>query len=214
MNFYEVPEDRSSEDIKLQQGDILSPVPFVGFSLTEAIIIPPNSEEHKIVDFSASEELENNSRILANIESHIGIVLNQTCDLIQHEGKGKPILVARVVAPCEERIPAFNTENVKKVVGVIKNLKNPGHYPNIFYLPEHNDEPLRLPKAIVDLLEVACFSPKVLEALSRLVKLQLSPEALTALQERLSYCFGRFAVPDHLYFSEGEWTHICQELKK
>jgi hypothetical protein len=103
---------------------------------------------------------------------------------------------------------------LKQRVGAIKELANPGRQPSIFYLPEYEGANFDMPKCVVDLLEVASFPPSQLDALSSLIQLRLSRDALQSLQERIAYCFGRFGAPDHLYFNEEEWDFETERLAR
>lgn len=209
MNFYETLLEESEG--RLQQGDILHPVPFVGFSLKEAVILAPDKDQPSIIDLTQNTDLQDGAQLLAGISTSVGVVLNQSCDLSDHPGRGKPILVARVL-PSEQRVKNLKPDNtVKKNVSAIKALANPGKSPSIFYLPEYKGDDFQIPKCVVDLLEATSFPPSDLTSLSSLVRLRLSQVALQAFQERLAYCFGRFGAPDHLYMNQEEQEHEIEQ---
>lgn len=210
MNFYET--STLEEEWSLQQGDVLHPVPFTIFSLTDAEVLGPDADELRMVDLTQTTDLEAGTRVLASVGMSFGIVLNQSCDL--GPGRGKPILIARVVSAAERIGMLKPDHSVSRRTKDIEQLANPGKKPSLFYLPEHRGVEPKMDKCVADLLEVASFPPANLAALSSLVKLRLSPPALQALQERLSYCFGRFGAPDHLYMNEEEWEHKEQQARK
>ena len=213
MNFYEASTLEESER-KLRQGDILYPVPFVGFSITEAIVLTPDAEEPITVNLTEITELQAETQLLTSVGISHGMVLNQSCDLSDQPGRGKPILIARVL-PSEERVRDLQPESaLKKRVGAIKALANPGKSPSVFYLPEHEGADFHMPKCVVDLLEVTSFPPSQFDPLSSLIRLRLSHAALQSLQERLAYCFGRFGAPDQLFFNEEEWEYETERLAR
>jgi len=212
MNFYEASVLEEGER-KLQQGDILYPVPFVGFSATEAVVLTPDAEEPDIVDLTQSTDFPAETQLTVNVGMSNGIVLNQSCDLSDQPGRGRPILIARVLLPEERRIKVSPSNPVKKNVDNIRELANPGKRPSVFYLPEHESTGFKMPKSVADLLEVTSFPPRNLAALSRLIRLRLSHVALQAFQERLTYCFGRFGAPDHLYLNEREREYEEQQAR-
>ena len=213
MSFYRVPS--AEDEPGLRQGDILSPVPFVGFSLTDAHVVRAEGGAYGTQDLSQGGQLPAGTRLLVSAESCTGMVLNQSCDLSTEPGRRKPVLVARVV-PCAERIAGFPQDDqggvpLKKMVGMIRALANPGRTPSLFYLPAYAAAGFELQRSVVDLLEVACFPPGGLVALAGLRRLRLVPAALQALQERVAYCFGRFGAPDDLYYSQEEWAFVQEQ---
>ncbi len=210
MNFYET--SALEEESGLQQGDILHPVPFTTFSVTDAEVLFPDANELSIVDLTQNTDLKPETRLLTSVGMSFGIVLNQACDL--GPGRGKPILIARVVSAAERIGKLKPDHSVSRRVKDIDELANPGKRPSLFYLPEHEDIEPKMGRCVADLLEVTSFPPTNFVALSSLIKLRLSPTALQALQERLSYCFGRFGTPDHLYMDEEEWEHREQQASK
>jgi len=211
MDFYETSAFEENAR-KLQQRDILYPVPFVGFPLTDATIIPPNAQEPTTVDLTeTTEELHPETQLLTSVGISRGMVLNQACDLSNHPGRGKPILIARVL-PAQERVKDLDSDNtVKKRVGAIKTLANPGRSPSVFYLPEQQGDDFHMPRCVVDLLEARSFPPSQFDALSALIRARLSQAALQSLQERLAYCFGRFGAPDELFYDE-EWQFEAERV--
>jgi hypothetical protein len=203
MDFYEAPVREGERH--LRQGDLLSPIPFVTFSVTEAFVLTPSDEAPLRRDLTRVTDLPPGAQVLSNVLMGTGIVLNQSSDLIGQPGRAKPILLARVVA-ASERVKDFKIgPDLKKIISQVRALANPGKTPSLFYLPEYEDEDFHLARSVADLLEVVHFPPSNLGPLSGLVRLRLSPHALQALQERIAYCFGRFGAPDHLYFSPEEW---------
>jgi len=208
MRFYCSAEDEGPPG--LQQGDILAPIPFAGFSLTDAQVLSPDSSAFDIRDLSTGPPIEPGTPLIATAVSRPGIVLNQTCDLNAEGGQGKPVLLA-AIWPCRERVPGFAEDSLRGIVGQISALANPGRTPNLFYLPEQQCPMLDLPRSVADLLTVASFPPSDLGGLRRLHRLRLTAPALQAFQERLAYCFGRFGVPNDLYFSESEWQFVLEQ---
>ena len=77
MNFYEASTLEESER-KLRQGDILYPVPFVGFSITEAIVLTPDAEEPITVNLPEITELQAETQLLTSVGISHGMVLNQS----------------------------------------------------------------------------------------------------------------------------------------
>lgn len=212
MSFYEAMSS-FNENNELKQGDIISPVPFTRFSLTEVPVLAPGTAEPVLMNI-AQEPLQDDSQLLVNAIKTSAIIVNQSCDLTGQPGRGKFITVARVV-PCEERIKGFKRDKLKEVVSNIKNLINPGRYPSLFYLPEHESTDFKMPKSVADLLDTMCFAPQDYAAIAALVKLRLNPIALQAFQERLGYCSGRFGAPDSLFFNQEEWEYeLDQRLTK
>ena len=211
MDFYEVPGKPVEGAAQLKQGDILSPVPFLAFSATQASVLLPGAKELETKDLTSVEDVGPDTKTLANIESSTGIVLSQSCDLTGERGRERPFLVARV-APWERMIKNFHLESLQKVVTHINRLRNPGRTPTLFYLPAYEGAGFSMPRSVAHLLEVECFPSMDLEPLAkRCLRLRLSEEALRAFQERLAYCFGRFGAPDHLYFNEEEWQYVRTE---
>lgn len=208
MRFYCSADDEGPPG--LQQGDILAPIPFAWFSLTDAQVLSPGNTGSEARDLSAGEPLPPGTAVVGTAVSRPGIVLNQTCDLNAEEGQGRPILLAGIW-PCRERIPDFAEGNLRSLVGQISALANPGRTPSLFYLPEQQGPTFSLPRSLADLLTVASFPPSNLEGLRRLLRLRLTTPALQAFQERLAYCFGRFGVPNDLYYSESEWQFVLEQ---
>ncbi len=204
MEFYEASS--LEEEKKLQQGDVLFSVPFLVVSVTEAAILAPDAETPATVDLTRSADLGEESQVLARVSMSNGIVLNQSCDLSGQPGRDRPILVARILPPEAKRIKV-SSSNVANNIEAIKALANPGRRPSLFYLPEYEGADFRMPRRVVDLLQIASFPPTNFAALSGLIRLRLSRDALQAFQERLAYCFGRFGAPDHLYLNEEEREH-------
>jgi hypothetical protein len=158
MAFYQAFTLGESER-KLQQGDILYPVPFAGFSVTEVVVLTPDAEEPTTVNLTETTEPRAETQLLTSVGISHGMVLNQTCDLSDQPERGKPILIARILR-AEERVKALQPDStVKKRVGAIKAMANPGKSPSVFYLPEYEGADFHLPKCVVDLLEATSFPP-------------------------------------------------------
>lgn len=194
-------------DTELQQGDLLSGVPFTYFPVAEAVVTLSSNE-------TQTRNLALNSKdvifIAAKVEFGWGMVLSQTCDVQPDAATGharKPILMARV-RPIKELIKNFKDGTLKETVGNIKNLATAGKSPTVLYLPAHDKGTLSLPRSGVDMLDVQRFSPQDLPHLRKLRQIRLQNAALQALQERCAYCFGRFGAPDNLYYSEAEWAEV------
>jgi hypothetical protein len=205
MKFYVQPDP---SDCLIRQGDIIWPVCFVDFSIKKATVIFKGEEEGHEVDLTTIDDPKE-FRVLTSGQSCIGLILSQCCDL--RGWKERPIVVARV-RPCKD-MKAFKADNINNVTEAIKNLANPGKSPQLFYLPENDDNGLEMQRSFACLLELQYFPPADLGALASLVKLRLSDSARQALQERVAYCFGRFGAPDDLFFSEKEWQHISKKNK-
>ncbi len=207
MTFY-ADLDKEKDSLTLQQGDILDAVPFLGIGLEKQTIVPIQGEErYEEPDLSPPIVLPPGTRILADVQTGFGLVLNQSCDLSIDPKRQKPILIARVV-PGHERIKELATTDPKRIAASIRNLANPGKNPTIFYLPEFRKRSFMLPRSVADLLEVVCYPQSSYPALRTRLRARLGPVALQALQERLAYCFGRFGAPDDLYFTPAEWAFV------
>lgn len=203
MNFYvALPGD----PLILQQGDLLERVPFPYFSVSQARVrLTSGGSTTRNLTVNPSDV----EFLVSRVEFSWGLVLSQTCDLqpVPDTGEArKPIVVARVQPFGEMIKPSGGT--LKAAVNDMKKAASPGATPTVFPLPAHQAEGLGLPKSAADLLDTQRFSRLDLAALTTLARLRLSPAALQALQERCAYCFGRFAAPDDLYFSEQEWAEV------
>src|SRR5215213_4081910 len=131
MDFYETSAIEENAR-KLQQGDILYPVPFVGFPLSNATVVPPDTEEPTRINLTETTEFHPETQLLTSVVISRAMVLNQSCDLSSHTDRGKPILIARVL-PAQERVKDLDSDTtVKKRVGAIKTLANPGRSPSVF----------------------------------------------------------------------------------
>ncbi|MGO8674118.1 MAG: hypothetical protein ACLQVD_22495 [Capsulimonadaceae bacterium] len=203
MNFYAtLPADART----LQQGDLLADVPFAYFSLSKAKVHLTSSESDTR---DLSRDRAGVEFLVAKVIFSWGLVLSQTCDLQPTPEAGhsrKPVVVARVRALSELIKPSGS--NLKAAVNDVKRAASPGATPTVFPLPMHTSASLELPKSGADLLDLQRFDRADLPTLMTLARLRLSPPALQALQERCAYCFGRFAAPDNLYYSEDEWAEV------
>jgi hypothetical protein len=194
MNFYEDPP-YSRKNRLLQQGDILCRIPFVGLVATRAEILLPDSRATIIKDLTSTPAPESGTSVCCNFQLSNAIVLTQTCDL--NQTKANWILVA-AVKPWETILKA--AEDPKKWPGMIKVLANPGKTPAWFYLPEHKSQDFHLPRSLAVFYQIQCLNRDDMESIGKeCFCLRLSSVALQALQERLSYFFGRFGAPDDLY---------------
>lgn len=207
MNFYVPLPDGTPT---LQQGDLLANVPFTYFSITdvEVTLLDGQSERRDL-----SQNPSNVSFLAASVKLAWGIVLSQTCDVQPDPTTGfarKPLVVARV-SPIKLLVRDFKDDTLKQAVNAVSNLATAGKAPTLFYPPAYRADDIDFPKSGVNLLDVQRFEPKDLPALTRLVKLRLGHSALQALQERCAYCFGRFAVPDDLFFSAEEWGEMQRQ---
>jgi hypothetical protein len=140
--------------------------------------------------------------IVVSAELGVGIVVTQTCDL---ERKDRPITVARVRRFQDVFGEALGS---KRFFERLKQLSNPGRAPYQFLLPSARREGFSLDYSAVSFLELQTCSYDDLDALSGVVKLRLEEAALGAFQERISFCFGRRAIPEDLYVSDevrAEW---------
>lgn len=203
MNFYAA---QPGDPLTLQQGDLLECVPFPYFSVSQAKV-RLTSGGSTTRDLTANPS--NVEFLSASVEFAWGLVLSQTCDLQPVPDTGasrKPIVVARIRLFGEMIKPSGS--NLKAAISDMKKAASPGAAPTVFPLPAHQAEALVLPKSAADLLDTQRFSRLDLAALTTLARLRLSSAALQALQERCAYCFGRFAAPDDLYFSEQEWAEV------
>ena len=210
MDFY----DLSSKITGLQQGDLLSGVPFTTLDITAAFVeLAPLQGEETIPSATTERDLTaDNSRVevvRVPITFGWGVILTQTCDIQPLNSKltkaRKPIVIARA-RPADEVLQNFKgADTPEKSVSLIKSVFKPNEKPPLFYLPDHESENVSFKRSIVTLLEVQTFIPENLVALIRLRKLRMSKQALGSFQVRCGYCFGRFAETDHLPFNEKEW---------
>lgn len=204
MNFYAPLPPKGST---LQQGDLLSGVPFTYFSLRNAKVTLANKRPAKrnLADSPTDVKF-----VASSVEFGWAMILSQTCDIQPDPNTGfarKPILVARV-RPIKELFPKLNDNTLKEAIANIKNLATAGKSPTILYLPACTEEQVTLAKSGADLLDVQRFSVEDLPDLTKLLRLRLQDAALQALQERCAYCFGRFGAPDDLYYSAEEWAEV------
>jgi len=202
MTFYQPLE---GEPDQLQQGDLLEGVPFLYTPPLENAQLVASDGKGRRGDLLRPPP--ETTGVVARLIAGWGMLLSQTCDLQVDAESGrarKPILVARV-QPIRELVRDFQDETVKKAVKSVRNLSNPGKAPTLFYLPACVQGGTRLPRSGANLLDVQRFAPSDAPFLKALFRLRLTSTALQALQERCAYCFGRFAAPERLYFSDDEW---------
>lgn len=205
MKFYEDLGGVKNR-VVLRQGDILSPVPFVSFLVESSNILGSSDVWMSGLDLTTSDPVPAGTRVLANLDSSIGLVMTQCCDLEPRDGTGfsKPLLVARVYS-CRDKIAKFKDSTPMERVKSFRQsgLENSGKRPSLFYLPPSPDPLYAMPASVTDLLEVQAFPPNSIRSFAEhCLKLRLSHDARQALQERLAYCFGRFGSPSDLYFTD------------
>jgi len=207
MNVYETICGDSRD---LRQGDLLYPVAFARFSLTEALVVSPDSPQPKTTNLAKNFDSDQ-TQLVVNADRSYGMVINQSCDLSVRSNRERPILVARVT-PCSKRIKGWaeKTSDKSRAKSVLE-LSNPGKHPAVFYLPEFVYGGTRVEPSVVDLLDMTTFVPKDIDALVQCRCIRLSAVALQALQERLAYCFGRFGAPDNFFLSETERAALGEE---
>lgn len=190
MNFYLEPEG----DV-LQQGDILFPVPFLGFSFALDNVVDGDGFRPLKADVAESGE----SRIM--FDSTWGMVVTQSCDLATH-AKARDLITLARIYPVSERMPDENLCVPKKLDAFISRLKNAGKTPQYFYLPPLEES--SFPASVTYLLELQAFARSDYQSLRQRVLFRLSSGALAAFQERLAYCFGRYAAEDDMYYTPSE----------
>jgi hypothetical protein len=206
-------------NVPLQQGDIIANVPFVAVSAADLLIVNPTTGDSYRFDATATEGgVAEGSAVLAGIELGYGMVLTQTCDITGAAGRLKPVLLARVqptTAHTRTEVKNLTTYAAAKRASVIQSiLANPGATPNMFYLPPVADGAFNMPASYVNLLDSVTLASADAVALRHVRRFRLSAEALQALQERLAYCFGRFAAPDQLFFTPEEASAQAAELQR
>lgn len=213
MEFYAPLPD---EITTLQQGDLLSGVPFTYFALTSAKVRLSNSSRSVMRDLTRNPEAV--EFVATAVEFSWGIVLNQTCDLQPDRRTGrfvKPVTLARV-KPIKMLVPDFRDDSLKNAVTAIGQLATEGKAPALFYLPAYRDAQIDFPKSGVDLLDLQRFVASDIPALKLLARLRLHPAAQQAFQARCAYCYGRYAAPEGLYLSpeEQEEKQRLEEAKR
>jgi len=200
MNFYEDPPVSRGE-IALQQGDILEGIPFLALAPAQVEVLEPESETTSIRDLTADQSWKDGTKLCVDCEISNAIVMSQTCDL----GKTPYFLVARVV-PWTTVLKATDMATERACRGKIRQLANPGRHSGVFYLPDHQLSDFVFPKSLAVLHSIQALDRIDLEAVQQArFRLRLSSIALQAFQERMSYFFGRFGAPDHLYYTREEW---------
>jgi len=200
MSFYTALPEPVTE---MQQGDLLTDLPFGHFPLT-GVKVQLSSGEITTCDLISNRQTI--EFITAKVEFGWGMVLSQTCDIQLDSKTGfarRPILVARV-RPIKALVAAFNDNSSKSARDSVDKLATAGKSPTLLYLPAHQNENVDFPRSGAYLLDVQRFYGDELFPLLKQVRLRISDAALQALQERCAYCFGRFAAPDGLYYSEEE----------
>ena len=200
MSFY----SRSPGAEKLLQGDILFPVPFAAFAITQVGLITGSATGKVEVSDMTKSSVES-GQLVASFTVSAGLVLNQSCDLDDDHSQ-EEILVARIY-PCEKRFPKWKKDDLNCLKQFVGEFKNAGKRPQYFYLPAESEQ-YEIPPSVAYLLEVQTFSRKDYDNLASIRRLRLSTDALGALQERISYCFGRYGAPNDLYYSPSEWKQV------
>lgn len=171
--FYETPIKSPPE---LQQGDIFFEVPFAPITLAGSLAA-------RGMGFQKVE---------VKLDWQIGIVLTHTCDL--QRGSKDVIKIARVDPISKRSTDPVDTP--KKIRDTLRHLSNPGRFPTLFPILPYKDD---MPLCVAVLYEVQVFPLDDLDEFIVRREARLSSIALRALQERISYCSERFAVPDDLY---------------
>jgi hypothetical protein len=198
MYFYaDYPESGVFEP-RLQQGDILYPLPFTAFRISEAVKLVEEADDLASFDvIDLTSQNEQTGKILVAYGLQVGIVVSQSCDI---ERGNRPILVAPV-RPFGSVFPDTQIGS-KGFKEKIQTLSNPGKNPTSFPLPRSCQNGFNFPYSLVIFFEMQSIPPDDLGCLCDLVKLRLSPLGLGKFQERLAFLFGRFAAPDDLFFAE------------
>jgi hypothetical protein len=202
LDFYAaVPESEN----ELLQGDVLFPIPFTRFDLTDCEVLAPD-ESGWIIKNLGTSTVPNGS-LVARFEIGFGLVLNQTCDLAKHSSAD--LLIARVF-PRDDLYTDYATKPVHEFL--TKKFTNAGQMPQYFYLPAF-DDPIDMPNSLAYLLSLQSFPRGSRDALLHLRQKSLSRGGLNSLQEKIAYCFGRFGADESLFYSPEEWNEE-QEFDK
>lgn len=189
----------------LQQGDLLFPIPFPACMLTNIYYIDKRTDKSEQFVVPSDQVLESLSQteketgvICTSFESGWGMVITQSCDCFKDS---RDLITVAKVIPATERFPK-EFENSKKIKdNLLKRFRKPASRPQYLYLPEIERDGFSLPRSVVYLLESVVFTRNDYEALLLRKRFRLTHESLSALQERLAYCFGRNADEDDLYLS-------------
>lgn len=206
MLFYDEGGSATREG-PLQQGDILVNIPFVAVSAAALTVVTPSQSEPQTFDATLGVALSPGTFVVAEVESGVGILLNQSCDVTGDSGRTKPVIVARVRPLAEHTDANLKTFGEKAPLArtkLVRALANPGQNPNMFYLPPASFGNFCLPPSYVDLLDTVTLAPSDAVAIRALRRARLRADALRALQERLAYLFGRYGADDALYFTDEE----------
>jgi len=202
MDFYAGIKGDKPDTEFLMQGDILYPLPFLQFSATSAstrdLITNKDEAKRDLTKLSGNERV----KVAADVDIKWGLVISQTCDLAR---RNRPILIARISA-IKSKLPDFVASTPQEAATSIQlaGIENPGKQPTLFYLKAFETGPQKMDRSVADLLEIQCFHPRDYQGLLANLHQRLGPEARQALQERLAYCFGRYALPDHFYCEPAE----------
>jgi hypothetical protein len=200
MNFYSDAEP----DPDLLQGDVLYPVAFGTFDIfdMEYLDETDQKEEWEVIDLPKTSIVE--GLVVADFNAGYGMILNQSCDLAPHSETD--ILVASVF-PCSQLHPT-KTDALELISTLYSSA---GRFPNYFYLPPHGS----MPASSASLLTVQSYRPSLKKQLLSLRKASLSVDALRMLQEKIAYCFGRYAGNDHLLYTQEQWeAKTAKETEK
>ncbi|MGI9182978.1 MAG: hypothetical protein ACR2H9_21075, partial [Longimicrobiaceae bacterium] len=195
---------------RLRQGDIVANVPFVSVSVRSFLVINRGTGQPQQIDLVGTETYPASGSAIVAFECGLGIILNQSCDVTGALGRRRPILIARI-RPMAEVDKKFGEMIINKRVNAIREMANPGKFPQAFYLPPVDAGTFTLEASTADLLDTTTIHPDDVLALGSLRRARLSVTALNALQERLAYCLGRFGAPDDLYFT-GEERAAAEKL--
>jgi hypothetical protein len=194
LDFYASTPESTHE---LLQGDVLHPVRFVDFDLSVAEVLDPADRTTWVFTNLLTSPLADGS-LVARFETRFGLVLNQGCDLAEHSDAD--VLVA----------PIFTLDEIydgyDPLVVLERKFSNAGQAPKYFYLPAITDGSIAMPRSVAYLLGAQSFPIDQREPLLSLRQKSLCPEAKNILQEKLGYCFGRFAATSSLLYTEDEWN--------
>lgn len=212
MEFYQVPP--SGETIRdLRQGDLLYPVPFIGFNMASATVLASKNGQPIQRDLTREQDTKTEFLLITKALMGTGLVVSQSCDLVSRPNASEPVVVARVL-PCEGFIKKWpKGDDAGKAALEVQRLSNPGKTPGLFYLRAHAGEHFSIVPSVADLHELVALPHVNLAALPSLVKLRLAHEAQNALQERMAYCFGRYGAPDELFYSPEEFKALAAKQK-
>lgn len=182
----------------LQQGDILSPVPFVAFRIGTAATLAEQIDDIarvEVLDLTAGGGEE--GRLVVGYARKPAIVVSQSCDI----ERGRNPLHIAPLRSFQTVFPGM-TIGSRNFISRVNDLANPGKNPTSFPLPPIKRNGFCLPYSLVMFFEMQSITIDDVPKLKSLIKLRLSSEALGKFQERISFLFGRFATPDNFFLAE------------